>query len=333
MADFTDEQLESLSEEERAALEEEDENIQGEGDDEQGVEESASENDEEGEEDSKSKETEEEADEKEVEGREEEKSEDKFKEGSEEEIEAKDKTEEQKGEPAEPPPANPLFKLDAGTDGKTLEDIDADLQKLDEQFEEGDIPLKDYNSKRDALNQAKFRLAMYEDINKQVAVQFVENNWKAAQKEFFADNPAYQDDQVLNAAFVHVVNGLLATDEGKKMTDRQVLMKARETVEESLWIFSGKANEKDDGEKEDRAKKDDSSKDNAEKEKREVIAAAKKKEAQKGHDSASLAKMPLAESLEGGDKFDVLDKLTGEEFENAIAALSDSERKTYARRG
>jgi len=212
------------------------------------------------------------------------------------------------------PVNSPLFKLDAGADGKTLEGIAEELETLDEKFEQGDIALKDYNAQRDALNQAKFRLEMYKDINEQVANQTVENNWKAAQQEFFAENKEYRENPVLNAAYAHVVNGLLATEEGKKLTDRQLLTKAKETVEESLGIVREKGKDKGDAGK-------------------AALEAAKRKEAEKGRDNASLSKMLLAESQEIGDRFDALDKLNGEDFENAIAALSESERKAYARRG
>jgi DNA helicase IV len=208
-----------------------------------------------------------------------------------------------------------MFKLEAGTEGKTLESINSELAALDEQLDEGDITVKDYNTKRDALNKIKCQIEMYDDINRQVAVQTVQNIWQASQREFFAENKEYIENPVLNAAYVHVVNGLLASEEGKKMTDRQLLLKAKETVDESLGRTARK------GEGDDR-----------EKAKRAALAAAKKAEAEKGKGSVSLGNMPLAESQEMGDRFDTLDKLTGEEFENAVAALSESDRQAYGRR-
>jgi len=213
------------------------------------------------------------------------------------------------------PVNSPLFKLDTGAEGKTLEGITEELKNLDEQFEEGDIHLKDYNAQRDALNQAKFRLEMYDDINKQVATQTVENKWKQAQKEFFEENESYRDNPDLNAALVRRVNNLLATDEGKKMSDRAILQKAREGLDESLGLGKGK-----------RTKEDaDPGKD--------ALAEAKMKEAEKGRDGMSLRDIPKSQEAESGDKYDALDKLEGEEFEKAVAALSDAERQAYAVRG
>ena len=35
----------------------------------------------------------------------------------------------------------------------------------------------------------------------------------------------------------------------------------------------------------------------------------------------------------GVDKYDIIDKLTGEAYEEAVAKMSDAERKVYAARG
>ncbi len=300
---FTDEELEGLSEEERAALEE-DENTKGEGDDQ------SKEN--EGEGDDK------EGDDKEGAGEEKNTGDTSAGEGDEKSDDADDDQKEDiQKETHVASAVIPPFKLNAG-DGKNLEDIDSELKKLDEQFEEGDIPLKEYNAKRDALNQDKFKLQMYEDINKQVAAQAVEGRWKQAQQDFFDENQRYRENTVLNAAFVHVVNGLLATEEGKKMSDRAILLKAKATVEESLGIVS-KGEDKKESDKEEAETA--------------ALAAAKKKEGEKGRDGMSLHNMPKSQEAEFGDKFDALDKLEGEEFELAIAKLSDAERKEYAHRG
>lgn len=214
--------------------------------------------------------------------------------------------------PAAIPTAIPPFQLKAT--GKTPEQIDEALKALDDQFEEGDITLKDYNARRDTLTREKWTAETYEDINKQVAIQTVENTWKQAQKDFFAANENFGTNAVLNAAFVHVVNGLLASEEGKKLTDAALLKKAKETVEESLGI----------GKKGEPTKDDDG---------KAALAAAKKKEAERGKDGKSIRDIPKDDSTEFGDKFDVLDRLDGEAFEKAIAKLSDAERREYGRRG
>jgi len=297
---FTDEELAGLSEEERAALEEDDD-AKGE-----------AEGDEGGTDDERGKAGEGEGDD----GDKGKTLDDGDKGGDQGADEGADNDKSDAGAAENVAPVNsPLFKLDAGAEGKTLEGITEELKKLDEQFEEGDIPLKDYNAQRDALNQAKFRMEMYDDINKQVATQAVENNWKTAQMEFFEENESYRDNPDLNAAFVRRVNNLLATDDGKKMSDRAILQKAREELDESLGLGKGKSTKED----------ADPGKD--------ALAEAKKKEAEKGRDGMSLRDIPKSQEAESGDKYDALDKLEGEEFEKAVAALSDAERQAYAVRG
>lgn len=223
------------------------------------------------------------------------------------------KAEEKNDEPPVAAAVIPPFQLQSGT-GKTVEEITAELKALDEQLEEGDIALQEYNAKRDGLNKVLFRQEMYEDINKQVATQVVETRWKQAQQDFYTENKTYRDNSALNAAFVHVVNGLLASEEGKKMTDMALLKKAKSNVEESLGI----------GKKEDPPKKDDDGK--------AALETAKKKEAEK-KSGPSLKDMPKAQEADFGDKFDALDKLSGEAFEEAVAKLTDAECRAYARRG
>jgi hypothetical protein len=164
------------------------------------------------------------------------------------------------------------------------------------------------------------RIQMYEDISQQVAQQTIENHWKAAQADFFSENAEYFDNAILNAAYVHAVNKLLASDEGKAMSDRMLLLKAKEQVDEALGRTS-KAT--DDGKVKDIED---------ERAKRKAIADAKRAEADKGKGNVTLDKVPASKGTHE-DRFDALDKLTGEDFENAVAALTDADREAYERRG
>ena len=46
----------------------------------------------------------------------------------------------------------------------------------------------------------------------------------------------------------------------------------------------------------------------------------------------ALAKVPVSGGNAGEDKFDIIDKLTGEAYENAVAKMSNTERQAYAAR-
>lgn len=299
MGKLTDDELEMLSDEERAALE-----------DDEGADK-----------DEKPKDSNAEDDEEDKDDEEEEKAKaDEETAAAEAAEKAKsDKAAEAEDKAAVPPGPPPPFKLDAKT-GKTLDELNAELKRLDEQFEEGDIALSKYNEERGVALQAKWRIETFEEINKQVAQQTIENHWKAAQADFFSDNKEYFDNAILNAAYVHAVNKLQASDEGKAMSDRMLLLKAKEQVDEALGRTS-KAT--DDGKVKDI---DD------ERAKRKAIADAKRAEADKGKGNVTLDKVPASKGTHE-DRFDALDKLTGEDFENAVAALTDAEREAYERRG
>lgn len=299
MGKLTDDELEMLSDEERAALE-----------DDEGADKDEKPKDSNAEDDEEDKDDEEAAA--------------KAKEDEETAAaEAAEKAKSDKAAEAEDkaavPPGPPLpFKLDAKS-GKTVEELTEDVKRLDEQLEEGDITLSKYNEDRTAALKAIWKIEMFEEINQQVAQQTIENRWKEAQQDFFSENKEYFDNAILNAAYVHAVNKLLASDEGKAMSDRMLLLKAKEQVDEAL----GRASKvTDDGKVKDI---DD------ERAKRKVIADAKKAEAEKAKGVVTLDKVPASKGTHE-DRFDALDKLTGEDFENAVAALTDAEREAYERR-
>ena len=67
-------------------------------------------------------------------------------------------------------------------------------------------------------------------------------------------------------------------------------------------------------------------------EKRKAVEEAKKAEAERAAGVKTLAKVPVSEGNTGDDKYDAIDKLTGEAYENAVAKMSDTERAIYAAR-
>ncbi len=78
--------------------------------------------------------------------------------------------------------------------------------------------------------------------------------------------------------------------------------------------------------------KDIPAKDTSAEEKRAAIEAVKKAEAERAADVKTLAKVPVSEMNQGEDKYDAIDKLTGDAYENAVAKMSDAERAIYAAR-
>lgn len=216
------------------------------------------------------------------------------------------------------PKVEPVFILEAEKKHGTKEEIEAKMSALDTKFEDGDITLAAYNKERAEYVEALTEIKMFEKINAQVQKAAAEKGWKDAQADFFRLNPEYSVERIKNVAFVDAVNRLLATEESKRMTDAQILEMAKKECD---TVFHPSE-----------APKVENVKDTAAEEKRAAIEAAKKAEAERAAEVKTLAKVPVSEGNQGDDKYDAIDKLTGEAYENAVAKMSDAERAIYAAR-
>ncbi|MFH1079461.1 MAG: hypothetical protein V1766_04255 [Pseudomonadota bacterium] len=226
------------------------------------------------------------------------------------------------------PKVEPVFILEAEKKHGTREEIEAKMSALDTKFEDGDITLAAYNKERAEYVESLTEMKMFDKINAQVQKAAVEKGWKDAQADFFRSNPEYSAERIKNVSFVDAVNRLLATDESKKMTDAQIFEAAKKECDA---VFHPEGPPKtDDGNVvsiEEKRKAIE-----AAEEKRKAIEAAKKVEDDRAAGVKTLAKVPVSEGNHGDDKYDAIDKLTGEAYENAVAKMSDTERAIYAAR-
>lgn len=235
----------------------------------------------------------------------------------------------EEAEPEEPPKVAPVvvprqvepyFVLEAEKTYGTQEEIEAKIAEVDQQFEDGDISLTEFNKQRTAYVQALHEINMFEKINVQVQKAAAEKAWKDSQADFYRDNPDYHEYRVKNVAFVDAVNRLLASDQSKTMTDAQVLNAAKAECEQWFNPSNRAVNPTD---KEDVQ---------VPTEKRTVVDAVKKAQAEKAATVKTLSKVPVAKDSMGIDKFDAIDELEGQAFENALAKLSEAELAVYAAR-
>jgi hypothetical protein len=225
------------------------------------------------------------------------------------------------------PKVEPVFILEAEKKHGTREEIEAKMSALDTKFEDGDITLAAYNKERAEYVESLTEMKMFDKINAQVQKAAVEKGWKDAQSDFFRSNPEYSAERIKNVSFVDAVNRLLATDESKKMTDAQIFEAAKKECDA---VFHPNERVKPD-ESNEVVKPDESNVSSLE-EKRKAVEAAKKAEAERAAGVKTLAKVPVSEGNQGDDKYDAIDKLTGEAYENAVAKMSDAERAIYAAR-
>ena len=231
------------------------------------------------------------------------------------------------------PKNEPVFTLEAEKKHGTREEIEAKMTALDTKFEDGDITLAAYNKERAEYVESLTEMKMFDKINAQVQKAAAEKGWKDAQAGFFSNNQEYSTERIKNVAFVDAVNRILATDESKKMTDAQIFDAAKKECD-AVFHPAGrsKADDSDAASIEEKRKTIEAAEKAEVEAKRKVIEDAKKAEAERAAAVKTLAKVPVSEGNQGDDKYDAIDKLTGEAYENAVAKMSDTERAIYAAR-
>lgn len=224
--------------------------------------------------------------------------------------------------------SGPPFILEAEKKHGTKEEIEAKMTELDTKFEDGEIKLSEYNTARAGYVETLTEMKMFGTINAQVQKATAEKAWKDAQVDFFKHNSEYLGERIKNVAYVDAVNRLLATDESKTMTDAEIFEAAKKECD-TVFYPTGRQS-KADGKK---VVDIDTKRAEVEAEKTKALEAARKLEAEKSAGVKTLAKVPVSEANVGVDKYDLIDKLTGEAYEEAVAKMSDAERKIYAARG
>ncbi|MFZ4436804.1 MAG: hypothetical protein ACOYOS_00090 [Syntrophales bacterium] len=226
------------------------------------------------------------------------------------------------------PKNEPVFTLEAEKKHGTKEEIEAKMTALDTKFDDGDITLAAYNKERAEYVESLTEIKMFDKINAQVQKAASEKGWKDAQADFFRSNPEYSAVRAKNVAFADAVNRLLDTEESKKMTDAQIFEAAKKECD--VAFHPAGPPKADEGHVTSTAEKEAAAA--IAEEKRKAIEAAKKVEAERAAAVKTLANVPVSEGNQGDDRYDVIDKLTGEAYENAVAKMSDMERAFYATR-
>ncbi len=134
--------------------------------------------------------------------------------------------EEQKA-PSTPETFEPIF---AEVDQDKLDSLKAELDEAKQKFEDGDIDYFKLDEAKDAYNELKWTSDFAQESNRNMR----DGRWKLEQNRFLDDNSQYKSNESLNAAFVATVNNLIASDEGSRMSDMEVLLRAKEQVEAAL---------------------------------------------------------------------------------------------------
>lgn len=314
MSKLTDEEKVGLSEEEIAAIEDGDEDSTAELTEiAEGAETETAEATEETEETEESEESEE--------------TEDGEKGATDTEAAAEEETEE-----ASAPDFSPRLTAQEVADFDTkISEITTAKAALAEQFEAGDMKHSEYMAKRDELVTQEIELR-----TRKANADFVaENNantgqqrWEWEQDRFFEDHAIYREDPMMHAALDAAVKGLASAkdDAGKLVNDGK-----------SLKWFLDEAHRQ--VSKRFRLEEVDAGGDGKPEKGANPVVDAKKGKSRAGEKPdlkkvpRTIGNLPAAESSEASEsEFDKLDKLTGMEYENALAAMSEAQQQRYLSR-
>ncbi|MBE9581539.1 MAG: hypothetical protein IMF18_07970, partial [Proteobacteria bacterium] len=118
----------------------------------------------------------------------------------------------------------------------------------------------------------------------------------------------------LNSAFVSAVNKIIASDEGVKLSDREVLLQAKGEVDSAIRDLTGGTKTHVDKQAADKTK---------------AITEAKKAQSDRGKIPADIADLPAAQENTVDEEFARLDKLSGQAYQDAIEKLTPAQLANY----
>lgn len=173
--------------------------------------------------------------------------------------EPKDEPDDPKDEPEDPPKADK-----ADDTGEDLLDVEAQYEEkikaLDEQLDSGKLDFDEYKKELMALERERTKDLVKQEITRSK----VEDTWKAEQDEFFSENDYLKDNKIVYDAFAREVNALLADKAWANKPGPDILSQAKQTIDKAFGVSpkKPKPKEKTDGQKavekakQSRAKKD-----------------------------------------------------------------------------
>lgn len=138
---------------------------------------------------------------------------------------------------AEAPPAIPFIPV-LPVDTSRLDGISSQLEELNQQLQDGDLDLVEYTKLRDPLIREQTQIELTQHFNEQQQAQL----WKHEQTLFFSKNDAFRTDPILNGA-LRAAFKQLDTDENEHKTGYDLLLEAKALVDARFGggVSGGKA--------------------------------------------------------------------------------------------
>ena len=224
---------------------------------------------------------------------------------AEEAAEPERDAEPEKAAPAEAAPVEEVTRQQDAPSVSPLDGLNAELATIKQKFDDGDISIDEYIDERDRIS----RSIVKAELKAEIASDEVAKSWERSQNDFLKQNGYLRENDIVYDAFAMQVNKILQTPKSRSMTDEEVLATAKQKVDAAF----GRAPEPH--------KKSES-----------PVKKAKSEAADTSRVPQSLRGIPVAEPHDvDGSKFAYLDKLSGVEFEAAIAKLSSDDAARWAR--
>lgn len=196
-----------------------------------------------------------------------------------------------------------------------LDSLKSEVDEAKKKFDDGEIDYATFSETKDKYNEASWKESFATESNKTLN----EGRWQWEQERFLDQNVSLRDNKTLNGAFVSVVNEIIGTDEGKKLSDFAVLEKAKTQIEADLGIgvvgITSRAVSVAD-------KKTDA-------EKQKAISLAKDKKSDRSNLSADIGGLPTAEENVDTSEFAQIENLSGEAYQKAIDGMTPAQLERY----
>lgn len=214
-------------------------------------------------------------------------------------------------------PAPPPLRAELPADyAEQVQAIETQKSALTDQFDDGELTAREYQQQLDALNRQERSLEQQQfkaQIAEEMAETAARNAWQATVKDFIGNHEQYQSSAMLFRELDRTVREIANSDEGAELSGRDILDRAHQRIQQELGQVVSPAR----GEPQD-------------------DPAAQTPAPGTKQLPPNLGKLPTSEMSEADNsQWASLDRLFDsdpEAYEDAVARLSEAEQDAYLSR-
>ena len=216
---------------------------------------------------------------------------------------------------AAPPPDEPYVHMMARVDQAKLTELKTAYETVKKKYDQGEVDFSKLHAAELAYKELQWKDDQARDFNQSAK----QGAWQHSQEVFLDRNQQFAGtgNRALHLAFIATVNDLITKPEAAKMTDWQILSKAKQMVEADLGLLSPAASAAAQQAAADKAKAE----------------ALRKAKAGAGDRTkladADLGLIPSASDGSDAGEFAYIDKLSGAAYQAAVDGLTPAQRERY----